>query len=118
MITLLMELLVIPGELQEVNIYKLIYFFCYFSLNNNDRNFKDVSVEAYSKNGNCLSPKITDQIATASNGRARTVSVSGSKKMAAAIGINTELAQQHPNWNSEAFYFHRQRVHLFETFLI
>jgi|ERR1712137_431620 len=70
---------------------------------------RDVGVEAYSGTGNCKSPKLADYVAVTSEGSAKVISVSGSKKMAAALGVNQEIVANHPDWNTQALYFHRQR---------
>eukprot|EP00339_Tiarina_fusa_P013603 CAMPEP_0117037662 /NCGR_PEP_ID=MMETSP0472-20121206/26555_1 /TAXON_ID=693140 ORGANISM="Tiarina fusus, Strain LIS" /NCGR_SAMPLE_ID=MMETSP0472 /ASSEMBLY_ACC=CAM_ASM_000603 /LENGTH=420 /DNA_ID=CAMNT_0004747681 /DNA_START=51 /DNA_END=1313 /DNA_ORIENTATION=+ len=70
---------------------------------------RDVSVQGYSKGGNCQVPKLADYIAVASEGAAKIVAVSGSKPMAAALGVHADIMQNHPEYNSEVLYFSRQR---------
>lgn len=33
--------------------------------------------------------------------------------MTSAFGVNTEIMEQHSDWNCESLYFHRQRVNSF-----
>ena len=75
-----------------------------------------ISVEGYSDNGNCQVAKINDRIAMNSEGGARIISLSSNRQMAAAMGIHTELAAAHPDWNAEAMYYAKKRVRLFCCF--
>jgi len=68
-----------------------------------------MSITSFSKNGNCKVPKITDRFSRLSDGSATVISVSGSKQMAAALGVHTELFENNPNWNCESVYFAKNR---------
>ena len=52
-----------------------------------------------------------------SEGGARIISLSSNRQMAAAMGIHTELAAAHPDWNVEAMYYAKKQVRLF-SFII
>ena len=69
-----------------------------------------MSVEAYSKNGNCKIAKISDTVASISEGGARIVTVAGTKKMAAAMSVNSELMEMNPQWNNKALYYSKKQV--------
>jgi len=70
---------------------------------------KGTSISGFSNNGNCKVPKLSDSISALSDGSSRVVSVSGSQQMAAALGINMELFNNHPEWNCESIYFAKSR---------
>jgi len=70
---------------------------------------KSISVEGYSDNGNCQVAKINDRVAMNSEGGARIISLSSNRQMAAAMGIHTELAAAHPDWNAEAMYYAKKQ---------